>query len=76
MVLSRLENPSAKILANIEKHRQDILRLADILPDGIFTLPGTIRTTTKEALNKIAAMTNSETETEILAMLRQFYGLA
>jgi hypothetical protein len=76
MVLSRLENPSTKVLANIEKHRQDILRLADILLDGIFTLPGTIRTTTEEALNKIAAMTNSETETEILAMLRQFYGLA
>jgi len=34
--LSRKENPSQKDFANIEKHRQDIFRLADGLPTDLF----------------------------------------
>ena len=73
--LSRRDNPSEKILANVEKHRQDIFRLADALPDGSFPLPEKVASTTAEALARIAEKPLAENEAEILAMLRQFYSL-
>lgn len=73
--LSRKENPSQKDFANIEKHRQDIFRLADGLPDGSFPLPEKVAAVTTEALNRIAETALIETEVELLAMLRQFYNL-
>ncbi len=73
--LSQKENPSRKDLANIEKHRQDIFRLADGLSDGIFPLPEKVAAVTTEALNRIAETNLIETESELLTMLRQFYSL-
>ena len=74
--LSRQDDPSPKILANIEKHWQDIFRLADALPDGTFPLPDKVASITTEALARIAQNPLAENASEILAMLRQFYGLS
>lgn len=73
--LSRMDNPSPKITANIEKHRQDIFRLAEALPAGVFPLPEKVATATSEALNLIAERPADENEADVLIMLRQFYGL-
>ena len=74
--LSRQDNPTPKTLANIEKHRADIFRLAEALPTGkTFGLPDEVATSTAEALNLIADHPASENEAEVLTMLRQFYGL-
>ena len=74
--LSQLDNPSKEDLLNIEKHRQDIFRLADALPDGTFPLPEKVASTTAEALARIAENPLVENAAEILTMLRQFYGLS
>ena len=74
--LSQQENPSPKVLANIEKHRQDILRLAEVLPnDSTFPLPEKVAAITVETLNRIAGEPHAEMEAEIVAMLRVFYRL-
>ena len=71
--LSKESNPSPKVLANIEKHRQDIFRLAEVLPGGSFQLPTNVAEITKEALQLIASKTQNDEAFEILEMLRQFY---
>jgi hypothetical protein len=73
--LSKESNPSPKVLANIEKHRQDIFRLAEVLPGGSFQLPTNVAEITKEALQLIASKTQNDEAIEILEMLRQFYVL-
>lgn len=74
--LSQQDDPSPKTLANIEKHRQDIFRLADALPDGTFPLPDKVASITTEALARIAENPHVENAEEILTMLRQFYVLS
>ena len=74
--LSQGDNLSPKIIANIEKHRQDIFRLADALPDGVFPLPEKVASITAEALERIAENPQAENAAEILTMLRQFYSLS
>ena len=71
--LSRQDDPSPKTLANIEKHRQDIFRLAEALPDVTFRLPDQVASVTAEALDRIAGNIRNENESELLTMLRQFY---
>ena len=71
--LSKQENPSPKIFANIAKHRQDIFRLANVLSDGSFHLPPHVAEITNEALNLIASKIQNEDAVEILEMLKQFY---
>lgn len=73
--LFKQENPSPKVLANIEKHRQDIFRLADVLPESSFQLPPHVAEITSEALNLIASKIQNEDAVEILEMLKQFYQL-
>ena len=73
--LFKQENPSPKVLANIEKHRQDIFRLADVLPESSFQLPPHVAEITNEALNLIASKIQNEDAVEILEMLKQFYQL-
>ena len=76
LALSQQDDPSPKTLANIEKHRQDIFRLADALPDGTFPLPDKVASITTEALARIDENPYLENAAEILTMLRQFYGLS
>ena len=74
--LSQQENPSPKTIANIEKHRQDIFRLAEILPNNSFPLPENVASITKEALNSFSNKIQTQEEAEIIAMLKHFYMLS
>lgn len=74
--LSQQENPSPKMQANIEKHRQDIFRLAEALPSGLFPLPKNVADVMQEAFSKIAASFRSDDESDTLTMLRNFYQLS
>ena len=67
--LSKQENQSPKVLANIEKHRQDIFHLADVLPEGSFCLPSHVAEITQEALDLIALNIRNAEAVEFLAML-------
>jgi hypothetical protein len=73
--LFQQENPSPKVLANINKHKQDIFHLAEALPNTQFALPPEVAEITENALNLIASTTHNEQSNEILTMLRDFYQL-
>jgi len=73
--LSKQENPSAKTLANIAKHRLDIFRLADALESGIFQLPATVATKTNDALSQMRTSGLTEDEQNYFEMIRSFYQL-
>ena len=71
--LSKQESPSPKVLANIEKHQQDIFHLANVLPNNSFQLPPHVADITREALDLIASKMQNEESNEILTMLKKFY---
>jgi len=73
--LSKQENPSAKILANMEKHRLDVFRLADALPGGTFPVPEVVSSAIRDMLAKISERGLSEDQQSLADMLRTFYQL-
>ncbi len=73
--LSKWDNPSPKILANIDKHRLDIFRLANVLPDGTFPVPAIVSSAIRDALNLASEKGLSEEQQNLADMLHTFYSI-
>lgn len=73
--LSEIESPTEKKLIDINKHVNDILLIADILPEGIFNLPSSVAADLSNAIATISKRELTVYQQDMLNIIKRFYGL-